>query len=70
MIDADSDRYAPVSELFYSFHSEFEAIVMDMLGDKIDRKTLDTVFSSFDELQEKYHNKLNELWGKEGENHG
>lgn len=70
MIDADSDRYVPVSKLFYSFHSEFEAIVMDMLGDKIDRKTLDTVFSSFDELQEEYHNKLNELWGKEGENHG
>ena len=54
-----------VNELFYSFHSEFEAIVMDMVGDKIDQRTLDAVFSSFDELQEEYHNKLNELHGKE-----
>ena len=52
-----------VTNLFYSFHSEFEAIVMDMLGDRIDKKTLDIVFSSFDELQEDYHNKLNELYG-------
>ena len=59
-----------VNELFYSFHSEFEAIVMDMLGEKIDRKTLDIVFSSFDELQEDYHNKLYELYGKDGEDHG
>ena len=43
---------------------------MDMLGDRIDIKTLDIVFSSFDELQEDYHNKLNELYGKEGEDHG
>ena len=28
---------------------------MDLLGDRIDRKTLDTVFSSFDELQENYN---------------
>ena len=56
--------------LFGSFHGEFEAIVMDLLGDRIDRKTLDTVFSSFDELQENYHNKLRELYGKDGENHG
>ena len=59
-----------VNALFYSFHSEFEAIVMDMLGERIDRKTLDIVFSSFDELQEDYHNKLDELYGKEGEDHG
>ena len=43
---------------------------MDLLGARIDRKTLDTVFSSFDELQENYHNKLRELYGKDGENHG
>ena len=43
---------------------------MDLLGDRIDRKTLDTVFSSFDELQENYNNKLRELYGKDGENHG
>jgi hypothetical protein len=43
---------------------------MDMLGDRIDKKTLDTVFSSFDELQEEYHNKLHELLRKEVKNHG
>ena len=59
-----------VNDLFYSFHSEFEAIVMDILGDRIDKKTLDTVFSSFDELQEEYHNKLHELLRKEVKNHG
>lgn len=59
-----------ITDLFYSFHSEFEAIVMDMLGDRIDKKTLETVFSSFDELQEEYHNKLHELLRKEVKNHG
>ena len=43
---------------------------MDMLGDRIDRKTLDIVFSSFDELQEEYHNRLYELLQKEVKNHG
>ena len=43
---------------------------MDMLGDRIDRKTLDSGFSSFDELQENYHNKLLELLQKEVKNHG
>ena len=43
---------------------------MDMLGEKIDRKTLDIVFSSFDELQEDYHNKLHELLRREVKNHG
>ena len=59
-----------VNDLFYSFHSEVEAIVMDMLGDRIDRKTLDIVFSSFDELQEDYHNKLHELLRRGVKNHG
>lgn len=61
--------FTAINDLFYSFHSEFEAIVMDMLGDRIDRKTLDIVFSSFDELQEEYHNKLHELL-QEVKNHG
>ena len=37
---------------------------------RIEKKTLDTVFSSFDELQEEYHNKLHELLRKEVKNHG
>ena len=63
-------KYKAVSALFYAFHNVFEAIVMDMLGNRIDKKTLDTVFSSFDELQEEYHNKLYELLRKEVKNHG
>ena len=43
---------------------------MDMLGNRIEKKTLDTVFSSFDELQEEYHNMLHELLRKEVKNHG
>lgn len=62
--------FKAINDLFSGFHGEFEAIVMDMLGDKTDRKTLDIVFSSFDELQEEYHNKLYELYGKDGEKHG
>ena len=50
-----------VNMLFYDFHSEFEAIVMDMLGDKIDKRTLDTMFEDFDSLQEDYHNRLKNL---------
>jgi hypothetical protein len=42
---------------------------MDMLGDRIDKKTLDTAFSSFDELQEEYHSKLYELLRSEVKNH-
>ena len=42
---------------------------MDMLGERVDRKTLDTAFSSFDELQEEYHSKLYELLQKEVKNH-
>ncbi|MEF2898944.1 MAG: hypothetical protein ACLT27_11985 [Ruminococcus sp.] len=43
---------------------------MDMLGDRIDRKTLNTMFSYYDGLQEEYHNKLHELLRKEVKNHG
>ena len=53
-----------VDSLFYSFHSEFEAIVMDMVADKIDRKTLEIMFADLDELQEKYHNRLDDLLRK------
>ena len=37
--------YKAVSELFYSFHSEFENIVMDMIAEKTDRRTLDTMLA-------------------------
>ena len=50
--------------LFYDYHSEVESIIMDMVADKIDRKTLDTVFSDLDELQEKYHDRLSDLLRK------
>ena len=47
-----------IEELFYSFHSEFESIVMDLIEGKIDRRILDTMFEDFDTLQEKYSNKI------------
>lgn len=59
-----SDRLSDIKEidsLFYSYHSECEAIIMDMVADRIDRKTLDTVFADLDELQEDYHNRLDDL---------
>jgi hypothetical protein len=42
---------------------------MDMLGDRIDRKTLDIVYSSFDELQEEYHSRIYELLRRGVKNH-
>lgn len=60
-------EYKALAELFYSFHSEFEAIVMDMVGDKIDERTLDTMFEDFDSLQEEYHNKLRTIFREDGE---
>ena len=53
-----------IDSLFYDYHSECESIIMDMIADKIDRKTLDTVFADLDELQEKYHNRLDDLLRK------
>lgn len=60
-------EYKALAELFYSFHSEFEAIVMDMVGDKIDERTLDTMFEDFDSLQEEYHKKLRTIFREDGE---
>ena len=51
-----------IEELFYSFHSEFESIVMDLVGGKIDRRILDAMFEDFDTLQEEYSNKIKKLW--------
>lgn len=62
--------YKAVNDLFYSFHSEFEAIVMDMAADKIDKRTLDTMFEDFDSLQEEYHNRIKKIYGKDGKANG
>ena len=51
-----------IEELFYSFHSEFESIVMDLVEGKIDKRILDAMFEDFDTLQEEYGNKIKELW--------
>lgn len=51
-----------VNDLFYSFHSEFEAIVMDLIADRIDKALFDLMFSDFDSLQEEYHDKLKTLF--------
>ncbi len=51
-----------IDSLFYDYHSECESIIMDLVADKIDKKTLDTVFSDLDELQEKYHDRLSDLY--------
>ena len=59
--------YKAVSELFYSFHSEFEAIVMDMIAEKTDRRTRDTMFEDLDSLQEEYHKKLREIYREDGD---
>lgn len=53
-----------IDSLFYVYHSECESIIMDMVADKIDRKTIDTLFADLDELQEKYHDRLSYLLRK------
>lgn len=52
-----------VNSLFAEFHNEFENTIMDMLGDRMNKETLDVVFSALDELQEEYHNKLGAMFG-------
>lgn len=61
--------YKTIDELFYSFHSEFEAIVMDMIGETTDKHILDTMFEDFDRLQEEYHERLNQICEKDNKNH-
>ena len=63
-------EYKAMAELFYSFHSELEAIVMDTVGEMIDRRTLDTMFEDLDSLQEEYHEKLRKIYREDGEDHG
>ena len=64
MISGRLSDIKAVNKLFYDYHSEIEAIIMDMVADKIDRKKLDTLFSDLDELQEKYHDRLSDLLRK------
>lgn len=59
--------YKAVNDLFYSFRSDFEAIVMDMIGEKIDKRTLDIMFEDFDSLQEEYHNRIKDFYRKDEE---
>ena len=59
-----------VNDLFYSFHSEFEAIVMDMIAEKTDKRIMDTMFEDFDRLQEEYHEKLRQICREDGEDRG
>lgn len=66
----DNPSFQEIDGLFNRFHSEFEAIVMDMLGDKVSYNLLSCVFCDLDETQEEYHNKLSELYGKDGEDNG
>ncbi len=61
-IEKKNINFDMVDKLFYDYHSEFEAIIMDMIADKIDSNLLDVVFSDLDELQEEYHDKLKELY--------
>ena len=63
-------EYKAVDELFYSFHSEFEAIVMDMIAEKADKRIVDTMFEDFDRLQEEYHEKLRQIRREDGEDRG
>lgn len=61
--------YKTIDELFYSFHNEFESIVMDMIGETTDKHILDTMFEDFDRLQEEYHERLKQICEKDKENH-
>ena len=63
-------EYKAVDELFYSFHSEFEAIVMDLIDEKTDKRIIDTMFEDFDRLQEEYHEKLRQICREDGEDRG
>ena len=58
-----------VNALFRSFHGELEAIVMDMLGDKVSYNLMICVFIDLDETQEEYHNRLYELLRRGVKNH-
>ena len=62
--------FEEVEALFTRLHNEYESIIMDALGDKVSYNLMSCVFIDLDETQEEYHDKLAELYKKEGENDG
>ena len=62
--------FQDVNDLFNHFHGEIEALIMDMLGDKVSYNLLNCVFEDLDEAQEDFNNQLATLYGKDGENNG
>ncbi|MBQ8965900.1 hypothetical protein [Ruminococcus sp.] len=66
----ESPSFQEINRLFYRFHGELESIIMDKLGDEVSYNLLSCVFEQLDETQEEYHNKLAELYGKDGEDNG
>ena len=62
--------FQDVNDLFNRFHGEIEALIMDMLGDKVNYNLLNCVFEDLDETQEDFNNQLATLYGKDGENNG
>ena len=62
--------FQDVNALFNRFHGEIEALIMDMLGDKVSYNLLNCVFEDLDEAQEDFNNQLATLYGKDGENNG
>ena len=62
--------FQDVNGLFNRFQCELEAIIMDMLGDKVSYNLLNCVFEDLDETQEDFNNQLEELYGKDGEDNG
>ena len=43
---------------------------MDMIGEKTDKRIIDTMFEDFDRLQEEYHEKLRQICREDGEDRG
>lgn len=62
--------FQDVNDLLTRFHGENEALIMDMLGDKVSYNLLNCVFEDLDETQEDFNNQLATLYGKDGENNG
>lgn len=62
--------YEEVRHLLSDFHSELESITMDKLGDEVKYNLLCGVLVDFDDAFFEYQDKLDELYGKDGENNG
>lgn len=59
-----------VSRLLNRFHSELESIAMDRLGDEVNYNLLSGVLGEFEDTLDEFQEKLNGLYGKDGENNG